>query len=118
LRDNNHSELRADGQAFGKESLNAIGRGVGGHIEISRLAAKQDIAHAPADQVGLVACRFQLRANSLRELPSFHGAIMREKRGRGKFVDCERAQVDPRRFAFAQLATRRTRQVMSSCWRA
>ena len=48
--DDYNTKLRAHGKAVREESQNLIGRGVGCHIEIGRLAAKDQVAHTPADK--------------------------------------------------------------------
>ena len=53
--DDYNTKLRAHGKAVREESQNLIGRGVGCHVEIGRLAAKDQVAHTPADKQRLKA---------------------------------------------------------------
>jgi hypothetical protein len=50
-----HSELRADGVGLGKNAHDLVGCGIGRDVEIGRLVSEQQIAHAPANQVGFMA---------------------------------------------------------------
>ena len=47
--------MRAHGKGARKEIENDIGSGAGGHVVVVRLAAQQQIAHAAAGEVGLIA---------------------------------------------------------------
>ena len=65
-----------------------VGRGVGGDVVIDGLAAEQEIAHAAAGEIGLMASIAQEAADVVGELAAVHDVhieIMRENRGRGKF---------------------------------
>ena len=59
FRHDDHAELRPDGQAAREKLLDAIRRRVGRDVVIGRFAAKQNIAHAAADEVSLMARRAQ-----------------------------------------------------------
>src|SRR5580693_2599383 len=83
--DDDDSELRAHREAVGKKLLHAIGRGVGGDVVVDRLAPEQNIAHAAAGEIGLMAAIAQDLADVVGELAAVHIEIMRENRGRGKF---------------------------------
>ena len=86
--DDDDSELRADCEAIGEKLLHAVGRGVGGDVVINRCAAEQNVAHAAAGEIGLMAAIAQDAADVVGELAAVHGVhieIMREKGGRGKF---------------------------------
>src|SRR5579862_4263692 len=83
--DDDDSELRAHREAVGKKLLHAIGRGVGGDVVVDRLAPEQNIAHAAAGEIGLMAAIAQDVADVVGELAAVHIEIMRENRGRGKF---------------------------------
>ena len=52
LQHDDDTELFADGNSVRKERLDLIGRGVGGHVVIMRLAPEQRIAHAAAGPEG------------------------------------------------------------------
>ena len=54
-RNQHNSELRAHGVGFGKDPHDFVGRGVGGNVVIGGFDTEQQIAHAAADQVSLVA---------------------------------------------------------------
>jgi hypothetical protein len=84
--DNHDAEFRSDGEAIRKQFLHAIGRGVGGDVVVDRLAPEQNIAHAAAGEIGLMAAIAQDAADVVGELAAVHIEIMRENRGRGKFV--------------------------------
>ena len=88
IGDDDDSELRAHREAVGKKLLHAIGRGVGGDVVIDRLAPEQNIAHAAAGEIGLVAAIAQDAADVVGELAAVHAVhieIMRENARRGKF---------------------------------
>lgn len=78
LDDENDAELRADSQAFGKHFLDALGMHVGCDVVVERLAVELKIAHAAADEVGLMACLTELAADFIGEFARAHAAIMRE----------------------------------------
>ena len=63
-RHQHDSKLRAHRVGFGKDPHHLVGRGVGGDVVIGGLAAEQQVAHASADEVGLVAVLAQ-SANNL-----------------------------------------------------
>ena len=42
-------------EAAGEKLLHAFGTRVGGHVVVGRLAPQHEVAHAAADEVGLVA---------------------------------------------------------------
>ena len=58
------AEALADDEGAAEESLDLLGRGVGGHVEVLGFEAQQQVAHGAADDVGLVAGVFQ-RAHDL-----------------------------------------------------
>ena len=122
LHHDDDTELRADHQAVRENLRDALGSSIGGHVVIGRLAVEQNVAHTPADEVGLVARRAQRPANVLCECASVHVAIMRESRLGWKNSDCWRRRVGPRDTganrgpAYGRI--RRTSAVMSSCCRA
>jgi hypothetical protein len=49
----------ADRDRVFKRGLDFVGRGAGGNVEVLRVAAQQQVAHAPAGQVGIMALRAQ-----------------------------------------------------------
>ena len=49
------AEAAADQPAVAEQALDLLGRGVGGHVEILRMHAQQQVAYRPADQVGAKA---------------------------------------------------------------
>ena len=67
-RHQHHSKLRAHRVGFGKDPHDLVGRGVGGDVVIGGLAAEQQIAHASANEVCLVAVLAQSANNLLGEL--------------------------------------------------
>ena len=71
--DNDDSELRADREAAREKLLDTIRRGVGGDIVVGGFAFEQNIAHAAADEVGLMARRAQGAADAFRKCASVHG---------------------------------------------
>ena len=77
--DDDDPELRSDGQAVRKELLDAIRRSIRRNVVIGRLALEQNIAHTPADEIGLMACLPQGAADIAGKGASVHSAIMREK---------------------------------------
>ena len=58
------AEAPSDDEGAPKQRLHLLGRGVGGHVEVLRPPAHQQVAHRTADDVGLVAGRLQ-RADDL-----------------------------------------------------
>jgi len=55
-----HSEVGSHGKRPGKQPQHHLRRRAGGHVKISWLAAQQQIAHAAAGEISLIACRAQL----------------------------------------------------------
>ena len=53
----NHAEFRAHRQATRKQFLHAVGTSVGGDVVIGGSRPQEEIAHATADQIGLMAVR-------------------------------------------------------------
>ena len=62
------SEMGADGEGLGKHLEDDFGPGVGSHIEVFRLAAEQQIAHASAGEVRLIILGPQTFDDTLRRL--------------------------------------------------
>ena len=54
-RHQHHSKLCADAVGIGKDAHDFIRRSAGSHVVVSRLPAKQNVAHASAHEIGLVA---------------------------------------------------------------
>jgi hypothetical protein len=77
LANEDDAELGADVESKGEELKHFPRRGVGGNVIIGGLAMKQDIAHATADQQGLVAVSLKREANRVGEFAGIHGMIMR-----------------------------------------
>ena len=63
------SKLRTDRVGLGKDAHHVVWRGIGRDIVICGLAPKQQIAHASADQVGLVPAPAQGINDRDGELP-------------------------------------------------
>ena len=62
----NDAKAPADDACASKERLHRLGGGVGGHVEVLRGTAQQQVAHAAADDVGAVARVLQLFAGAQR----------------------------------------------------
>ena len=77
FRDHDHAEFRADGEAIRKKLLDAIRRGIGGHIVIRGFASQQNVAHAAAHEIGLMPCRSQRAANDFRKCARVHSVMHR-----------------------------------------
>ncbi len=63
--------MRADSKGAREERQHHIRMGVRGHIEVRRLASQQQIAHASAYEVGVIAGGAQPRDNLRRRLPGY-----------------------------------------------
>jgi len=61
----NDAEFCAHGQATWKKFLHPLGARIGRYIVIRRIAAEQEIAHASAHKVGLMAVPAQRRTNPI-----------------------------------------------------
>jgi len=79
LADEDDTELRADIEAVWEEFENFFWSGAGGDVEIGRVAMKEDVAHAAADEEGPVAVELKRVADRIGEFPGVHGMIMRQK---------------------------------------
>ena len=77
VADENYSELCADVEAVGKESQNFLRLCVGCNVIIGGLAMEKDVAHAAADEKGLVTVALERGANRVGEFAGIHGTIMR-----------------------------------------
>ena len=64
--------MGADGEGLGKHLEHDLRMGVGGHIEVLRLAAEQQIAHASAGEVGCITFAPQTLDDVLRCLSLVH----------------------------------------------
>ena len=69
--------MRADIEAVREELQDFGGSGVGGDIIIGGIAPEKDIAHAAADEEGLVTMALERVANRIGKFPGIHGMIMR-----------------------------------------
>ena len=59
-------EAPADEPAVAEQAAHLIGRGAGGDVEVLGLAADEQVAHAPAHQVGLVAALLEAQHHAHR----------------------------------------------------
>ena len=69
--------MRADIQAVREELQNFRGSCVCGDIVIGGIALEENIAHAAADEEGLVAVALKGVADRIGEFPGVHETIMR-----------------------------------------
>ncbi len=77
LLDHDHdAEFCADGQAAGEKRFDALGRGIGRDVVVGGFAAENQIAHAAADKIGLVAGLGEHAADFLGEFARSHAVIM------------------------------------------
>ena len=76
-----HSELRSNGQPPGKKLQYLLRRCVGGHVIVSRFAPEQNIAHASAHQKRLESSVPERVANRIGQLSCLHHEIMRLRCG-------------------------------------
>jgi hypothetical protein len=77
VADEDDTELHADIEAVGEELQDFGGSCVCGDVVIGRIAPKKDVAHAAADEEGLVTMALERFANRIGEFPGIHGMIMR-----------------------------------------
>ena len=73
--------MRADIEALREESQDFAGSGVGGDVVVGGFAMEKDVAHAAANEKGLVAVVLECVADRIGEVPGIHGMIMRQKGG-------------------------------------
>jgi N6-L-threonylcarbamoyladenine synthase len=67
-----HAEMGPDGEGLGKHLEDGLRMGVGGHIEVLRLPAEQQIAHTSAGEVGYKSCAPQTLDDVFRCLSLDH----------------------------------------------
>ena len=75
----NDAEVRADVDGLREEEKDFGGRGVGRDVVIGGLAIKKNVAHATADEEGLVALALEDVTDRVGEIARLHGMIMRQK---------------------------------------